>query len=266
MTELAAQTLTAFTIGLLGSGHCLAMCGGIMGALSMRAVAATEATPTGRAAVIASSSRGALLSQLMLYSAGRLLSYAMLGVALGLIGAVLVSVMEPARLVLRGLAGGLLIAMGLYLAGLWHGILVLERFGQRLWRRLGSGFQQSRGGALALGMSWGLLPCGLVYGTLAWAGSAADPLRAGWLMLAFGAGTLPAVLGGSWFGTALLTALRRPGFRITTGIIVVLFGIWTLLGGVHGQHGGHHGAIESTAGERPVAGSITASGGNTGCS
>ncbi|TVS17640.1 MAG: sulfite exporter TauE/SafE family protein [Gammaproteobacteria bacterium] len=266
MTELAAQTLTAFTIGLLGSGHCLAMCGGIMGALSMRAVAASDATSDGRGALIATSNRGTLLSQLLLYSTGRLLSYAMLGMALGLIGAVLVTALEPARLVLRGLAGGLLIAMGLYLAGLWHGILVLERFGHRLWQRLGSGLRQSQGGALVLGMGWGLLPCGLVYGTLAWAGSAADPMRAGWLMLAFGAGTLPAVLGGGWFGSALLGVLRKPGFRITAGVIVVLFGIWTLIGGVHGQHGEHHGAIESPNGERHIAASITASGENTGCS
>jgi sulfite exporter TauE/SafE len=202
MTELLSQTLTAFTIGLLGSGHCLAMCGGIMGALSMRSLAARGQAAVLDQGALVSASRiqvsaggaegvgpnanvhdGSLLSQLLLYSAGRLLSYAILGMALGLLGAVLVTAMEPARIVLRGLAGGLLIAMGLYLAGLWHGILVLERFGHRIWQRVGPGLRRGQGGTMLLGMSWGLLPCGLVYGTLAWAASAADPLLAGWLML-----------------------------------------------------------------------------------
>lgn len=236
MTELSGQTLTAFTLGLLGSGHCLAMCGGIMGALSMRSVNARGG----------GAGSAALFSQLLLYSAGRLLSYAMLGMALGLLGAVLVTAMEPARIVLRGLAGGLLIAMGLYLAGLWHGILVLERFGHRLWQRLGPGLRQGHGSTLMLGMCWGLLPCGLVYGTLVWAASAAEPLRAGWLMFAFGLGTLPAVVAGSWFSASLLAPLRRRDLRLAAGLLVVAFGIWTLIGGGLGQHGGaghdHHGS------------------------
>lgn len=236
MSEWLSQTLAAFTIGLLGSGHCLAMCGGIMGALSMRSslAAGPGNNPQG----------GALFSDLLLYSAGRLLSYAVLGMALGLLGAVLVTAMEPARVVLRGLAGGLLIAMGLYLAGLWRGILVLERLGHRLWQRLGGGIRHGQGSTLLLGMSWGLLPCGLVYGTLAWAASAADPLRAGWLMFAFGLGTLPAVLAGSWFSAAMLEPLRRRGLRLAAGAMLVAFGIWTLIGGGVWQPGGmgheHH--------------------------
>lgn len=252
MTEWFGQTLTAFTIGLLGSGHCLAMCGGIMGALSMRSVAAGGAN--------ADVAPGRLLGQLLLYSAGRLLSYAILGMALGLLGAVLVTAMEPARIVLRGLAGGLLIAMGLYLAGLWHGILVLERLGHRLWQRVGPGMGQGQGSTLLLGMSWGLLPCGLVYGTLAWAASAADPLRAGWLMLAFGLGTLPAVVAGSWFSASLLAPLRRRGLRLAAGLLVVMFGIWTLIGGGAGQHdsGGHdHHARHTQSSQQTTGGSAS---------
>lgn len=260
MTELLSQTLTAFTIGLLGSGHCLAMCGGIMGALSMRSLGGIrergqviEVTAGGvdvRASSVnlVTSSAGvhgnALLGQLLLYSAGRLLSYAVLGMALGLLGAVLVTAMEPARIVLRGVAGGLLIAMGLHLAGVWHGILIVERLGRRLWQRIGPGMRNGQSSTLLLGMSWGLLPCGLVYGTLAWAASVADPLRAGWLMLAFGLGTLPAVLAGSWFSAAMLAPLRRRGLRLAAGMVIMAFGIWTLIGGGVWQHGGsehdHH--------------------------
>ncbi len=238
MTDLLGQTLTAFSIGLLGSGHCLAMCGGIMAALSMRSVTAGSRD--------ASVQGSALFGQLLLYSAGRLISYAALGMALGLLGAVLVTAIEPARVVLRGLAGGLLIAMGLYLAGLWHGILVLERLGHRLWQRIGPGLSHGQGSTLLLGMSWGLLPCGLVYGTLVWAASAADPLRAGWLMLAFGLGTLPAVVAGSWFSAAMLAPLRRRELRLGAGLLVVAFGVWTLIGGGVWQHGNgghdHHGS------------------------
>lgn len=271
MSELLSQTLTAFTLGLLGSGHCLAMCGGIMGALSMRSLAVSGVPArAGGVEVLASSAAvsagdanasshagSSLLGQLLLYSAGRLLSYALLGMALGLLGAVLVTALEPARIVLRGLAGGLLIAMGLYLAGVWHGILVLERLGHRIWQRLGPGIRHGHGSTLLLGMSWGLLPCGLVYGTLAWAASAADPLRAGWLMLAFGLGTLPAVVAGSWFSAAMLAPLRRRGLRLSAGALIVAFGIWTLIGGGvwphddsgHGQHHGSHTvSFEQTTG------------------
>ncbi len=246
MTEFAGQTLAAVMIGLLGGGHCLAMCGGIMGALSMHAATRTQVrtpvTVTGPdAADVPRQRSGVMLGQLLLYSSGRLSSYALLGLILGLIGAFAVAALEPMGMVLRGLAGGLLIAMGLYLAGLWNGIVALERLGHGIWKRLGGGLRQHRGGALLLGMSWGLLPCGLVYGTLAWTASVADPIRSAWLMFAFGIGTLPAVLGGGWFGSHLVGALRRPGLRLTAGLFVVLFGLWTLVGGaLHGHHHGDH--------------------------
>lgn len=283
MSEVLSQTLTAFTIGLLGSGHCLAMCGGIMGALSMRSLAASgvEAKAEGIQVMASSAHVGpsqvrstSLLGPLLLYSAGRLLSYAVLGMALGLLGAVLVTAMEPARIVLRGLAGGLLIAMGLYLAGVWHGILVIERLGHRLWQRIGPGLRDGKGSTLLLGMSWGLLPCGLVYGTLAWAASVADPLHAGWLMFVFGLGTLPAVLAGSWFSAAMLAPLRRRGLRLAAGALIVAFGIWTLIGGGVWQHGDspeHHGHgshaqnFEQTTGVM-IAGSIIAVREGRGCS
>lgn len=277
MSELFSQTLTAFTIGLLGSGHCLAMCGGIMGALSMRSLAGGDdnksaggvnviSVSSGGAEMTAASTAvnvrgGALFGDLLLYSAGRLLSYAILGMALGLLGAVLVTAMEPARIILRGLAGGLLIAMGLYLAGVWHGILILERLGHRLWQRIGPGIRAGQGSTLLLGMSWGLLPCGLVYGTLAWAASVADPLRAGWLMFAFGLGTLPAVVAGGWFSTAVLAPLRRRGLRLAAGALIVVFGIWTLIGGgvwQHGEGAQHHGHDSHAQSFKQTTGIMTA--------
>lgn len=258
MTELLAQVLTAFGIGLLGSGHCLAMCGGIMGALSLRA-----ATAVGPAVTVTGPMT--MLGPLLRYSIGRLTSYALLGLVVGLAGALLVAVMEPARVVLRGFAGGILIAMGLYLAGLWHGMLAFERLGHGIWQRLGN---PRRGGAYVLGMSWGLLPCGLVYGTLAWSAANADPLRGSLLMFAFGLGTLPAVLAGSVFSAHLLAPLRRRGLRLAVGLLVVTFGIWTLLGGglwpgsSHTRHDhGTAGAVTGSAAE-----SIIRPEENTGCS
>lgn len=278
MTELAGQTVAAVMIGLLGGGHCLAMCGGIMGALSMRAATPTPArTPMGTPVPVTVTGpdeqravrheNGAAIGQLLLYSSGRLLSYALLGLTLGLIGAVAVAALEPMGMILRGLAGGLLIAMGLYLAGLWHGIVALERLGHGVWQRLGGGLRSQRGSALLLGMSWGLLPCGLVYGTLAWSASVADPVRSAWLMFAFGIGTLPAVLGGGWFGSRLIGALRRPGLRLTAGMLVIVFGVWTLAGGVfHGRDHDHHGSSATHTGSTMTAGSMIASGENAACS
>lgn len=229
MIEWSATLTTAFLLGLLGSGHCLAMCGGIMGALSLRS--ARQGNGQGLA----------LAADLVRYNLGRLFSYTVLGVALGLLGATVVWMASPAQVLLRTVAGFMLIGMGLHVAGLWHGITIVERAGSRLWRnaqqKLSSRRQEQ---ALLLGMGWGLLPCGLVYGTLAWAAASADPVRAGQIMFAFGLGTLPMVMTGGYLAGRLGALLRSPVWRRTAGLLMVVFGVWTLVAGL--PHGAAHGA------------------------
>jgi hypothetical protein len=92
---------------------------------------------------------------------------------------------------LRLVAAFLMIALGLYLAGWWHGVLLLERIGARLWPS-----PQAAGGQvhpLHLGLAgtavWhgvGLAPCGLVYSMLTWS-AAAGSAGGGALIMLFSA-------------------------------------------------------------------------------
>jgi len=218
MTDLLPQLLSALILGLLGGGHCLGMCGGLMGALTL-------AIPAER--------RQQRLQLLVAYNAGRILSYTAAGLLLGLAGWVIAS--GPLATLLRSIAGLLLIAMGLYLAGWWSGLTCIEALGRGLWRHLQPVTRRfmpitSAPRAMVLGGLWGWLPCGLVYSTLLWAASQGDALRSAALMFAFGLGTLPVLLATGLAAERLVGLLRRRGVRIAGGLLVILFGLWTLPG------------------------------------
>jgi len=216
--EFVAPLLSALILGLLGGGHCLGMCGGLMGALTL---------------AIPPDQRARRLRLLLAYNLGRILSYAAAGLLIGLAGWAVAS--SPAAMLLRVLAGLLLIAMGLYLAGWWSGLTRIEAVGRHLWRHLQPVASRlmpvsSLPRALLLGAVWGWLPCGLVYSTLLWASSQGSPGESALLMLAFGLGTWPVLLATGMAAERLTALLRRRGVRIAGGLLVILFGIWTLPG------------------------------------
>lgn len=218
MADLAPLLVSALILGLLGGGHCLGMCGGLMGALTL---------------AIPPEQRARRLRLLLAYNLGRILSYASAGLLLGLAGWAVAS--SPAAMLLRALAGLLLIAMGLYLAGWWSGLTRIESLGRHLWRHLQPIASRlmpvsSLPRALLLGAIWGWLPCGLVYSTLLWASSQGSPADSALLMLAFGLGTWPVLLATGMAAERLTALLRRRGVRITGGLLVILFGLWTLPG------------------------------------
>ncbi|MCQ4346579.1 sulfite exporter TauE/SafE family protein [Pseudomonas stutzeri] len=218
MAELLPLLVSALILGLLGGGHCIGMCGGLMGALTL---------------AIPAEQRQRRLQLLLAYNLGRIASYGLAGLLLGAAGWALAN--GPAATVLRVLAGLLLIAMGLYLAGWWSGLTRIEGAGRLLWRQvepLARGLLPVRNAprALLLGGLWGWLPCGLVYSTLLWAASQGDALDSALLMLAFGLGTLPVLLATGLAAERLTALLRRRGVRIAGGLLVILFGIWTLPG------------------------------------
>ena len=117
MLELAPLLVSAVILGLLGGGHCLGMCGGLMGALTL---------------AIPKEQRSRRFRLLLAYNLGRILSYAAAGLLLGLAGWAVAN--SPAALFMRILAGVLLICMGLYLAGWWSGLTRIESLGRGLWR------------------------------------------------------------------------------------------------------------------------------------
>ncbi len=219
--------IAAFVVGLLGGVHCAGMCGGIVAALSLG---------TSRPEVSAGdASQGASLPILLAYNLGRILSYVVAGAIAGGAGWFATRWMDvnQAQLVLQILAGLFMVALGLYLAGWWHGLARVERAGGVLWRRLeplGRRFMPVRSPrqAVVLGLVWGWLPCGLVYSVLIWSISAGGALQGAALMGAFGLGTLPNLLLMGVMAARLGGVLRAYGVRTVAGLMVAGFGLYML--------------------------------------
>jgi hypothetical protein len=86
--------------------------------------------------------------------------------------------------------------------------------------------------ALLLGFLWAWIPCGLVYSVLISAVSAGGPLPGALVMLAFGAGTLPNLIGIGLLAGAAARLAERPWVRQGAGALVIGFGVhalWQLL-------------------------------------
>jgi uncharacterized protein len=219
----ALQLLSAFAAGLLGGVHCVGMCGGIVGALSL-------ATP---------SRQQPRLPLLLSYNGGRLFSYVAAGALFGAIGQLSASFvpLQWLQLLLALIAAGMMVLMGLYIGG-WSGILRrVEAAGGHLWRRIEPSARKllpvtnSRQGFL-LGLLWGWLPCGLVYSMLIWALGSGSALNGSLLLLAFGIGTLPNLLAAGILAAEFTPLLQRPAVRHGAGAVLLLFGLYTLYRGI----------------------------------
>jgi len=210
--------LAAFLTGLLGGAHCVGMCGGIVAAMSLQA--------GGRQPFVFH----------LAYSAGRIASYSAAGALAGLLGsaAFLSDTLYPLQQGLYLLAQVVLILLGLYLAGLDQSVLVLERAGGVLWRRLQPLLARvmpirSLPQALSAGALWGWLPCGLVYSVLVSALASGSAGRGGALLLLFGLGTLPNLLLMGWAANSLRELVRRVWVKRIAGLGVASLGIWGLV-------------------------------------
>ncbi|MGD9339648.1 MAG: sulfite exporter TauE/SafE family protein [Chromatiales bacterium] len=231
----------ALVAGLIGSAHCFGMCGGIAGAMGM--AAAQNGVRGGRLGL-----------QATLYNVGRITSYVVAGVIVGLLGSALGDMIDlPSwSLWLRGITGLVLVLLGLQIAFGWRLLTFLERGGARLWRRLSplAGRLLGKRGAinaLGLGMLWGWLPCGLSYSMLLVAATTGTAVGGGAIMLAFGLGTLPSMIGASYAGGRIggLPGGRRT--RVIAGLLIALMGIWTAAVPMrHIGSGGHdgHGSMQ----------------------
>ncbi|OFZ68250.1 MAG: hypothetical protein A2Z01_03105 [Betaproteobacteria bacterium RBG_16_58_11] len=211
--------LALFLIGLLGGVHCVGMCGGIVGAFSLQLPGS-----------------GPRLSYHLAANLGRLASYVIAGLIAGALGSTsaFLSQLFPAEKILYVLANLVLIALGLHLAGIWSGVLVLEAAGGGVWKRLQPLFKklvpiQSVPQAFAAGMVWGWLPCGLVYSVLIAALASGSALQGGLTMLAFGLGTLPNLLLMGIFASQLQKLLTRRGVKLGAGLVIVALGVTGLL-------------------------------------
>jgi sulfite exporter TauE/SafE len=192
--------VSAWLVGALGGTHCVAMCGGLVGAVAAR-----------DAACGASRLRSVVETQAC-YHAGRLATYGLLGAAFGVAGAgarlagdlalVQRAMYMAASAFLLLLAASLVVRMPPVLALQRAGVVLVSpllRRAQPLLRTSGTT------GRIAMGLAWGLMPCALVYSVLPLALLAGGPAEGALVMLAFGLGTLPNLLAGG----VLLARARR---------------------------------------------------------
>jgi len=205
----------AFLIGLLGGVHCVGMCGGIVGALTVQ-------LPLGRRT----------WNLHLAYNTGRIVSYAAAGAIMGTLGGagLIFSHILPVQLLLYVFANLVLIVLGLYLAGLANLVAWLETLGARLWRRIqpyGARFlpADTVGKAFVLGTLWGWLPCGLVYSVLATALLSGGAVSGAAVMLAFGLGTLPNLMLAGMAVKRLREFTSNRRLRLAAGLLVAGFGV-----------------------------------------
>jgi sulfite exporter TauE/SafE len=233
----------AIIVGLLGSSHCLGMCGGIVAALNM----GIADDPTGKP-------RSLLVYQLS-YNSGRISSYLMVGLLAGMLGAGL------AQLGISPVAGKLvaaafMVALGLYLANWWRGLAVLEKLGAKLWRHiqpLGNRLFpiQTPLQAYLLGLLWGWLPCGLVYAVVAWSLTTASAYDGALLMLGYGLGTLPAMLIAGKVFNFFKDWVKSSLVRTSAGVILIAFGLYSGFNGLRMQNHHDQTDLSSTVLQQP---------------
>lgn len=208
--------VSAWLMGLVGSAHCIGMCGPL--ALSL---------PTG-----SKSALGRLFESLV-YNLGRVFTYGVYGALLGVGSGLLLPPFLQSHLSL--LMGGLMLLLAVYV--FWSGRVQFEAGPQAsFYRRISNalGLLYRRGGTPALfgiGILNGLLPCGLVYLALATAFASASMAKSILFMVFFGLGTLPAMwsalLLSRYLTSSLRGKLRRfiPYVYAATGALLLLRGL-----------------------------------------
>lgn len=220
---IESMFLTAFLVGLLGGVHCLGMCGGVVGTLTF------SLSPQHQL------SQWRMLPFQLAYNLGRISSYVIAGALIGLLAASLTTLVPflPFQQALQIFAGLFMLALGLYLAGWWNGIVVIEKIGGRLWRRVQPYTHKltpvkSLHQAWLYGLVWGWLPCGLVYSVLIMAFSAASATQGALVMLAFGLGTLPNLMLMGVFAFYFTRLARTRWVKRVAGLSVMAMGIWQM--------------------------------------
>ncbi|WP_288986942.1 sulfite exporter TauE/SafE family protein [uncultured Pseudoalteromonas sp.] len=209
--------VSAFLMGLIGSGHCIAMCGGIASSLQL-----------------ASNKRQTWIYSLA-YNSGRALSYMLAGALVAGISSQFATQNSAFALFLSFLAGVFMLLVGVYIMRLAATLQWLEKLGKTLiWQHLIKLNKylmpiDSPLKALGYGALWGWLPCGLVYSALTWAMTSGTAINGALVMLAFALGTFPAMITLGVAAQKLNTLFNHPWTRIILGSVIIWYGIYLLI-------------------------------------
>ena len=226
---------SAFLLGLFSTIHCVGMCGGIIGALSLSLPVEIR------------NNKARMLMFITTYNIGRILSYSFAGLVAGAIGTgVLASAgFDQGHAVLRAIGVAMMVAIGLYLAGWLPQLAIVEKIGVPVWKKLEPLGRKllpvaSLPKAMAYGLIWGWLPCGLVYFVLLWALTAGNAAQGALTMLAFGIGTLPTLLATGFMTSWLTRFARSTRARQLVGLLIVAMAIGSLFIPMGDEMTGHH--------------------------
>lgn len=212
---MSLDLLAAFVMGIAGSGHCLAMCGGLAGAVGFQRS----------------------FKSLFIYNFGRIVSYTLAGILVGTLTYGLELVHSQTLIYLRIIAGLMMILLAVYLLRFSRVLLWVEKLGSYLWRVIQplSKHTKSLPGGLAVfasGMVWGWLPCGLVYSALTWSAAGESIMASALFMLLFGLGTLPSMISVGFFSGKLQQFMKSHMFRWTFSFVLAVYGVQTIYVGV----------------------------------
>jgi sulfite exporter TauE/SafE len=217
-----ALLTSAWLVGALGGVHCVAMCGGLVGALGARDAARAQTLHPARTLALRQAG----------YHAGRIATYALLGALFGTAGAAALGAVDLVALqrAIYVIANVLLLFLGAALVMGMRGVPLLQRAGvgafapllrvaQPLLRR------HDAAGRIATGLIWGLMPCAMIYSVLPLALLAGGAWQGALVMLAFGLGTLPNLLAAGVMLGRVRASMSGQLARIAGAALLIAFGV-----------------------------------------
>ncbi len=231
--------LVAFIMGLFSALHCLGMCGSIIGTLTLslrREIRDTKAL---------------LVPFVFSYNFGRITSYTLAGYLAGLVhNALMLPLGEgQGHRILQIVSALIMAGAGLHIAGWFPRFAYIEKGGVIIWSRLEPYGRrlipvQTLPQAYVFGMIWGWLPCGLVYAAITLATTAGNEVRGALTMLAFGVGTLPAVVSVGLMTSLLVRLSSMKKFRQLSGVTLILLALLAAFPGLNpGAFNGMHASF-----------------------
>lgn len=222
--EFTSSYLVAFAMGLFSSMHCIGMCGSIIGTLTL------SLSPDIR------NNKARLLPFVFNYNLGRVTSYTIAGGLAGIVGVLMIMPFGElhGHRILQLLSALIMMSAGLYIAGWFPRFAYIEKIGTRFWKKIEPFGRKlipvkTYTQAYLFGMVWGWLPCGLVYTALAVAATAGDVSKSALTMLAFGFGTLPAVMGVGIMTSVLTRLSRTQRFKQIIGLFMIILALLAAL-------------------------------------
>ncbi|HNE50515.1 MAG TPA: sulfite exporter TauE/SafE family protein [Chitinophagales bacterium] len=211
---IASYLAAGFTIGVLGSFHCVGMCG-----------------PIALALPVGSAGKWKRLWYILLYNFGRAVTYTILGALFGIVGAQFF--IGGYQQILSVVLGVLLLATLFFAKYLPPNSFFFNKYTSKLKQALGTLFKSEKHfyTFFFIGILNGFLPCGLVYMAIAGAIAAGTVWNSALFMAAFGLGTLPIMFAvtvlGKYISVQWRNQMRKlvPVFIGIMGVLLILRGL-----------------------------------------